>query len=124
MRKLLLALALVAACGGDSPSEPDPIEIEGSWLGTFNVPSGGTGTLTMTLQETNGQVAGNGSITGPGGSLAITISGTYNEPSAALAIASSGFNDLSLTGTVGETQFNGQFQGSGFTGTPIVMTRQ
>jgi hypothetical protein len=78
----------------------------------------------MTLQETGGQVNGNGSITGPGGSLAITVSGTYNEPNAALAIASSGFSDLSLTGVVGEEQFTGNFQGSGFTGTSITLQRQ
>jgi hypothetical protein len=124
MRKILLALALVSAACSDDSSGPDPIEIDGSWAGSFQVPSGGTGSLTMTLQESGGQVTGNGNITGPSGSLAITVSGTYSEPNAALAIASSGFNDLSLTGVVGEEQFTGTFQGSGFTGTAVTLHRQ
>jgi hypothetical protein len=124
MRKLLLALALLSAACSDSSSGPDPVEIEGSWQGTFQVPSGGAGSLTMTLQESGGQVNGNGSITGPTGSLAITISGTFQRPNAALAIAAQGFNDLSLTAVVGEETMSGTFQGSGFTGTAITLHRQ
>ena len=31
---------------------------------------------------------------------------------------------ISLTGVVGETQWTGQFQGSGFTGTSVTLSRQ
>ena len=124
MRRLLLALALLtSACGSDS-SGPDPIEIEGTWQGNFPLESGGTGSLQMTLQEASGNVTGNGNITGPGGSLAITVTGTYSEPNAALALHSTGFSDLSLTGVVGEAQWTAQFQGSGFTGTSVTLSRQ
>ena len=78
----------------------------------------------MTLQEASGNVTGNGSIVGPGNSFAISVTGTYSEPNAALALHSPGFSDLSLTGVVGETQWTGQFQGSGFTGTSVTLSRQ
>ena len=77
----------------------------------------------MTLTETSGNVSGNGNMVGPGGSLAVTVTGTYQPPNTGLSIASSGFSDLSLTAVVGETQMTG-IPRSGFTGTAVTLSRQ
>jgi hypothetical protein len=56
---------LLAGCGGDS-SGPARIEVEGSWAGNFTFSSGTQGSLTLTLQETDGTVSGTGTSPAPG----------------------------------------------------------
>lgn len=125
MRILSVAVLamLVAACGGDSG--PAPIQAEGSWTGPVKNNSGATiGTLSLTLIETSGTVSGSGNIAGSTVATALTVAGTYTEPSLSLILSSQRFNDINLGGTVSETEIVGSLNGSGFVQSNITLTRQ
>lgn len=124
MRYLLIAVLLLGACGGDDNTGPARIEVEGSWSGPLHFSSGSTGNITMTLTETNGQVTGNGTTTGPGGAISETITGTFVAPNVSLALHTEGFEDTNISAVVGETQMSGTVTGSGFSGTAITLVRQ
>jgi hypothetical protein len=119
---LWLVLALViAACGGDNG--PDPIQVEGTWSGTFK--SGSlTGAVAMTLVEEDGDVSGDGTIGSADDALAVTLSGTFSEPNVSLTVSAPGFEDMNLSGTVGETKLTGTLNGSGFTNATVTLTRK
>lgn len=117
----LIALTL-AACGSDN-NGPARVEVEGAWFGSFPFTGGGNGTLQLTLQETNGQVTGSGSI-GFDQAVAVTAQGTYSPPAVSLTLSAPGYSNINLTGTVAQTQITGQMNGSGFTATSVTLTRQ
>lgn len=46
----VVACSLLLACGGGSPTAPDPPSLTGSWSGSYVVTVGGTGSGTVQLQ--------------------------------------------------------------------------
>lgn len=124
MRYVLIAVLLLGACGGDDNTGPARIEVEGSWQGIVTFSSGSKGSMTMTLTETGGAVTGNGTTTGPGGSVSEAITGTYVPPNVSLSLHTEGFEDTNVSAVVGESQMTGTISGSGFSGSPITFNRQ
>lgn len=125
MRYLVLGLMLLAAgCGGgDGSTEPDDPEVEGQWNGPINTDVG-SGSLALTLTETDGSVSGNGTLSVPGDALALTVTGTYAPPNLSLEMTSPGFEPLNLSGDVSEDEIDGTLNGSGFVNIAVTLTRQ
>jgi len=114
----VVGLALTACGGGDSngPSRPN---LDGGWSG-----SNAGITLTMALNENRSSVTGDGNITSINGSFALTISGTFADPSVALTMSATGFQDLSFTGSLTSgTSMTGTLNGSGFNGFSITLNK-
>jgi|GEM_PF-2070555 len=124
---LLLAAALPACDSADpEPQLPPPAapSLSGQWQGNTTV-QGSLLTLNLQLVESGGNVNGNGTIN-LGTPLAVSATGTYNFPSVAMTIRSSGFADLNFSGTLGADgrSLSGTMQGSGFDNFGITLTRQ
>jgi hypothetical protein len=84
MRYLMVARMLLAAgCGGDSSTEPEDPEVEGQWNGPINTDVG-SGSLALTLTETDGTVSDTGTLSVTGDALALTVTGTYAPPNLSL----------------------------------------
>lgn len=120
----ILCSILLFACGGGDSVAPARVEAEGVWSGVIR-DNGGTaaGTLVLTLSETNGAVTGNGNVTTASDAFAITTTGTYAPPSLSLTVRATGFQDMNLTATVGETNMTGTLNGSGFLNSGITLNR-
>lgn len=125
MRYLLLGLTLLlAGCGGgDGSTEPDEPEVEGQWNGPINT-SVGSGSLALTLTESDGTVSGTGTLSVTGDALALTVTGTYAPPNVSLQMTSPGFEPLNLSGDVTEDEIDGTLNGSGFVSIAVTLTRQ
>jgi hypothetical protein len=122
---VLLLAGFLTAC--DS-SDPDPVQnnpaLSGQWRGTATV-QGSTLTVNLQIVENNGVVNGNGTIT-LANPVAVSATGTYNFPSVALTIRSSGLEDLNFTGTLGADgrSLSGSMSGSGFDNFAITLSKQ
>ena len=125
MRYLMVALMLLAAgCGGDdSSTEPEDPEVEGQWNGPINTDVG-SGSLALTLTETDGTVSGTGTLSVTGDALALTVTGTYAPPNVSLQMTSQGFEPMNLSGEVTDEEINGTLNGSGFVNIAVTLTRQ
>jgi hypothetical protein len=80
--------------------------------------------LEWTLQDTGGDISGNGSFSTTTDATALTIEGTYSAPNLTLTIHSQMFNDFSFSGTVGEASMKGRLNGSGFMNRTVTLDRQ
>jgi len=125
MRYLVVGLMLLAAgCGGgDGTTEPNEPEVEGRWNGPINT-NVGSGSLALTLTETDGTVTGNGTLSVTGDALALTVTGTYAPPNLSLEMTSAGFEAMNLSGEVSEEEIDGTLNGSGFVNIAVTLTRQ
>jgi hypothetical protein len=80
--------------------------------------------LDVTLVENSGVVDGTGTITNtPSGTRALTITGTFANPSFTATLRSGTTTPFNLAATVSGNQMNGTLNGSGFTGDAIILTR-
>jgi hypothetical protein len=125
MRYLLVGLALlIAACGSEGGStEPDVPDVQGQWNGAFNT-NVGSGNLSLTLNEANGNVTGTGTLTAAGDALALTVTGNYAPPNVSLQMTSPGFEPMNLSGTLSEDEIDGTLNGSGFVNIAVTLDRQ
>ncbi len=115
----LLLLAVLAGCGSDGPTGPESVSIQGTWTG---ITSGVN--IRMTFAAGSEAVVGNGSFTGPGLVLPLTINGTRLGVDLNLTLSSPGFEPTIFTGTIiSATSISGQLNGSGFVNTPVSMTK-
>lgn len=115
-----VALAL-PACDSGGDEEPG---IEGQWSGTANV-QGGAISVDVTLNESDGDISGNGVLNVGGETASTDVSGTYNYPNVSLTFSTQQYEDLSISGDINEggTQIDGELNGSGFSGQVITLTR-
>ena len=121
LRKLLavsMLIALMAGCASGGATAPaasgPPANVAGSWSGSFGV-GAGSGTMSMSLQQTGNQVKGEIHIGGRpdmSGPIAGTVSG--NTIQVALT---SGYGTSSLMNVNGD-QMTGVYQGG-----PIMLRR-
>jgi hypothetical protein len=120
---VLLALGLLG-CGSDGGNGPDDPGVNGAWEGIVRNNEGGAiGELSLTLNETDGEVSGSGNLGNAGVQAAITVDGTYSPPSLSLILSSDGFTDMNLSAEVGETNIVGELNGSGFINADITLHR-
>ncbi len=113
----------LAGCGGDGGTDPDTSDVAGSWSGTLEGDDGSTGTLTLTLSETGGNVTGNGTLTAGSESLPLTVSGSYSAPDLTLTLNSPCCDPATLAATIEGGVMTGQLNGSGFSNLEITLTR-
>ena len=120
----VLTLALFG-CGGDSGASgpSDESLAQGSWSGTL---SGGAieGDLEWGLEDSGGEISGNGSLSTLVRTAPLTIAGTFTPPSLTLTIQSEGFEDFTFSGTVSEESMKGRLNGSGFNNRTVTLDRQ
>lgn len=79
--------------------------------------------MSLTLQQAGTQVTGYGSLTGPGGVAALTVTGSLTAPSFSLTIESAGYPWLNFAGTVNGKTMVGTLNGSGVTNVSVTLTR-
>jgi hypothetical protein len=85
---------------------------------------GAVATLTFTITQTEGRVAGNGAFSDGARSLSVVVTGTYHSPEVTLSIRSAGFESADLTGTVDDLRIIGSLNGSGFVQQAVTLERQ
>ena len=119
---VLLTLASLS-CGADGGTEPDDSLAEGAWVGTITGDAQ-EGVLEWTLQDTDGGISGNGSLSTTNNAVALTIEGTYTAPNLTLTIRPDGFEDISFSGTVGAGSMKGRLTGAGFINRTVTLDRQ
>lgn len=127
-RFLVLAVTLVVAgCGGsgDTVAPPAPVDVEGSWSGTFKADSGTQDvSLSLKLTETDGVVAGTGTLVSTAGTFPLTATGTYDSPRLSLLLTTPGFDPVSLVALVDETEMTGTIGGGGFKNEAFTLARE
>lgn len=115
----LLVVLLLAACGdGSGPSDNSPT-LAGTWVGTL-----GPGTISATMTDKKGTVAGSAAIDVGTLLCAPSIAGTRTATNFTITFTCSGFVPFTYTGTVSATTLSGALQGSGFTGETLTLTKQ
>ena len=99
---LLMALLSVATSGcdlfGGGDDDEDTSGVEGDWSGTFATTEESF-TFTFNLNDDNGQLTGDGTITSGALSAPITVTGNYSEPSVRLRF-SDGIDQLDFNGAL------------------------
>ncbi len=124
MRYLLILLTLMlTGCGDDGPSEPDTPAVQGQWNGVINT-NAGSGSLSLTLNEANGNITGSGTLTVTGDAIALTVTGNYAPPNVSLQMTAPGFEPMNLSGAVNEDEIAGTLNGSGFVNIAVTLDRQ
>jgi hypothetical protein len=114
---LFLLSFIVVACSDSSGSRTP--SLTGSWGGTLE-----GATVNFVATETSNSISGNGFISSGELSIAITLTGTHAHPNVSLTIQSSGFEDMSFTGSfVSDDQIAGRVNGSGFVNTTLSINR-
>ena len=110
---LLFLLAATGCVFGGDPS------IDGSWSGSI-----GSTNFSMTVTERDRTVTGSATISGSGGSIALTVTGTHAHPAVALTMSATGFESFNFTGNF-ETDdlITGSLNGSGFVNDQITLLR-
>lgn len=122
----LLALATVAACGGDTTSPADkppvtpPVVISpsGTWTGVVDPQ-----VLSLTMLESAGAVSGTGTLSNtPTGLRAFTVTGTYVNGTLNVTGIPGGLSaNFNVTGTVTAGSIAAAISGGGFSGNPITL---
>ena len=119
---VLLALALFG-CGDDGGTQPEASRAEGTWVG-ITTGDAQEGVLEWTLQDTDGDISGSGSLSTATDTVALTIEGTFSPPNLSLTVSPQGFDNFTFFGTVGEESMKGRLNGAGFVNRTVTLDRQ
>lgn len=121
---VLASIALIAATGCGGMLEPEGADLSGAWSGS----SQGV-TLELTLDEdSDDNLSGSGSLQAEQ-TVSVTVSsGNHSGDSFSTTLTSSGFEDITYSGTVDiteeeEVELEGTLNGSGFNNFSIRLTR-
>lgn len=82
------------------------------------------GVLEWTLQDTDGDISGSGSLSTATDTVALTIEGTFSPPNLSLTVSPQGFDNFTFFGTVGEESMKGRLNGAGFVNRTVTLDRQ
>ncbi len=128
-RLLSVAVALlVLGCGGDGGGgivPPDPVDVQGTWSGTFPADSGAQEvSLELQLTEASGVVTGTGTLVSTTGTFPLTVNGVYDSPRLSIALATADFAPVSLVALVSETSMTGTVGGGGFRNETFTLNKQ
>lgn len=118
---------MLVSCGGDGGviAPPNPIDVQGSWSGTFPADSGTQEvSLALELAEADGAVTGTGTLVSAGGTFPLTAKGTYDSPRLSLGLTTPGFDAVSLVALVAEQSMTGTIGGGGFSNETFTLERQ
>lgn len=113
----LVVLAL--GCGDDDPSGPSGAQLDGTWSGDTDL-----GTLNMTLNETDGNITGNGLLTLGNHNADLTLEGTLDGSTVAIAVSSPQLTPFDISATVAGNTMTGTIDGAGPDPMPFSATRQ
>lgn len=88
---LVLALCLVAACGGgSSPSAPSVVQVTGTWSGSITSnQASGSGPARVTLTQAGTALTGTWNAVGPGGPDSGNLTGAVSGSGVAMTLQSS-----------------------------------
>ncbi|HEX7070928.1 MAG TPA: hypothetical protein VF190_08985 [Rhodothermales bacterium] len=120
---LLLAITLVGV-GCDSGGDDDEPSLTGRWVANTTF-QGVNLIIDLQLTQNGGNVSANGTVRLVN-IVAISGNGTYNHPSVALTLTSTGLEDMNFTGSVvsGNQEISGTLNGSGFENFSVSLRRQ
>lgn len=121
MSRILLALFFsMAVLGCGDASEPEIPGLDGRWSGTTS-----DLTLSLTLTESDREVTGSGTMSGPSASIALQVDGSHVHPDVSLTMSASGYEDMNFTGEfINDTSIRGELRGSGFNGDALTLRKQ
>ena len=124
MRRLILLLAVLALSGCFDNSGTEPIiSLNGLWGGFL-----GSQEFKMGLGDSNGVVAGSGTITSPStGSRGFTVSGSYEKGTTGhlnVMLTNGSTLNINLVADVSLLSMTGTLNGSGYNGNVITLNRQ
>jgi hypothetical protein len=116
---LCLSLAGCGLIGDIVGSDSDP-ELVGAWQGSAD----GV-TFNFTFEQNGTSVTGTGNVSGAGGTLAVTASGTHSHPNVNFTIAADGFNAATFAGAFTDDRtIDGLLNGSGFVSSQLILRKQ
>jgi hypothetical protein len=131
---LVVAILGCAACGDDGPTTPQTpqtVSVTGSWFGSMVTSFGAARTLSMTLQEADNTISGSYAIAVPDSVPYWTGTVQGERAGDSLSLNMPGQSQGGSVGTVefsgevtGANSIEGVLIGSGWTNTPIVLTRR
>ena len=127
IRRFLLVVAglSLAACGTANKTGPDPVQVEGSWSGTFTAHGSGKDvSLALTLADSSGRIKGDGTLITSEGTFSLKIAGDYVSPRLSLALTTSKFDPINLVAIVDTTSMTGTIAGAGFTNEFFTLDRK
>ena len=113
----LVVLAL--GCGDDDPSGPSGAQLDGTWSGDTDL-----GTLSVTLNETGGNVTGTGLLTAGNHSADLTLEGTLDGSTVEMSVSSPVLTPFDMSATVSGNTMTGTIDGAGPDPVPFSFTRQ
>jgi hypothetical protein len=116
-----LALALLA-CGSDA-GEPDESLVQGVWAGSITGDAQ-EGLLRWELEDSGGEISGEGVLSTAAASVALTIDGSYSAPNLQLTMHPEGFEAITFAGTVGASTIKGRMTGAGLINRSVILDRQ
>jgi hypothetical protein len=121
MRRTIIVLGVLGlalgACHSSSTGPSDPFL--GHWVGTDSNIS-----LDLTITGKASALGGSGTLTGGGGMLTLTVSGTDDGSACTLTLNSTGFQSAAMSGSIGHDTLYTSLNGSGFTNYGIDLFRQ
>ena len=112
----LVALAL--ACGDDS-SGPSGAQLDGTWSGDTDL-----GTMSITLNETGGDITGTGLLTAGSHSADLALEGTLDGSTVVIEVSSPVLTPFELNGSVNGNTMTGTIDGAGPDPFPFSFTRE
>jgi hypothetical protein len=110
VRRIALALLVIAAAGCKDSTGPATPNLSGRWTG---VVAGLT--LDVTITDSNQTLSGGGSLSGGNASLPVNLTGTHRDTAVVFSLSATGFQGAFYNGRViSAIRVEGHLSGSGF----------